>query len=252
MEQAFAYKTRNHVHERDSYEPRTAQEEFIVPVLKNCILSNLRDLLGKGSPASNKSVLDIGCGKQPFRPVFEGYGYRYYGLDVQTHENTAVDFIAPIDGELPAELLSQGGYDFILCTEVLEHVSNWNVAFSNMARLLKPGGRLLLSCPHFYQLHEEPYDFWRPTNHAIEIFARNYGFQVLRVEKAGGAWDVLGTWLANCNFYINSSKLTHRIFFRMFRVLVRRLASSLKKREIQGVIGVHTPLYMVNVAVLGK
>ncbi len=110
----------------------------------------------------------------------------------------------------------------------------------------------MLSCPHFYQLHEEPYDFWRPTNHAIEIYARNYGLQTVRIEKAGDAWDVLGTWMANCQFYITSSKLTHRLFFRLFQGLMRRLWSGLKSRQIQGMIGVHTPLYMVNVAVLEK
>jgi SAM-dependent methyltransferase len=250
MEHALSYKTRNYIHEKASYEPQYPQEEFIVPMLRNSIMANLQNLLEEG--ALHKRVLDIGCGKQPFRAVFERYGCQYYGLDVQTHENVTVDFVAPIDQELPAEVLQQGGYDFILCTEVLEHVANWHAAFGNIAKLLKPGGRVLLSCPHFYQLHEEPYDFWRPTNHAIEIYARNYGLQTVRIEKAGDAWDVLGTWMANCQFYITSSKLTHRLFFRLFQGLMRRLWSGLKSRQIQGMIGVHTPLYMVNVAVLEK
>jgi SAM-dependent methyltransferase len=252
MEQVLAYKKRNYIHERDSYEPKGPQEEFIVPLLKQAIADAVRNEAPAGGRAVGKRVLDIGCGKQPFRGLFEGQGYAYFGLDVQTHENTHIDFIAPIDQELPAELLSQGAYDFILCTEVLEHVANWHAAFGNFSRLLNNGGRILITCPHFYQLHEEPYDFWRPTNHAIEIFARNYGLRVVRVEKAGTAWDVLGTLLANSNFYINSTKITHRIFFRFFQLMLKKLSVSLKNREIQKIVAVHGPLYLSNVAVLEK
>ena len=51
-------------------------------------------------------------------------------------------------------------------------MSPTGIEHSNVAALLAPGGRVLLTVPHVYRLHEEPYDFWRPTLHAIHYFVR--------------------------------------------------------------------------------
>ena len=52
-----------------------------------------------------------------------------------------------------------------------------------------------MTCPMFYPLHEEPYDFWRPTLHALDYFARRAGLRVVERQGAGDAWDILGTLL---------------------------------------------------------
>jgi SAM-dependent methyltransferase len=84
----------------------------------------------------------------------------------------------------------------VLCTEVLEHVADWQAAWTNLASLLAPGGRLILTCPFIYPLHEEPYDFYRPTRHAIRHWAAQSGLQILEQRNLGDAWDVLGTAIA--------------------------------------------------------
>ena len=104
-------------------------------------------------------MLDVGCGHQPFRTHLESSGGRYTSLDAQQNPEKTVDFVGAIDDDLSAGLLEIGPFDFILCTEVLEHVADWQKAFTNMASLMARQGRLLITCPHFYQLHEEPYDF---------------------------------------------------------------------------------------------
>lgn len=43
--------------------------------------------------------------------------------------------------------LEPGSFDLILCTEVLEHIDDWRAALASMARLLRPGGALVLSTP---------------------------------------------------------------------------------------------------------
>ncbi len=65
--------------------------------------------------------------------------------------------IACIDEPLPAELLNQGPFQFVLCTEVLEHVADWPMAFKNLASLMSSGGHLLITCPFFYPVSIEKF-----------------------------------------------------------------------------------------------
>lgn len=176
--------------ERRNYIARSRQESFIVPLLNRAITGAL------ARHARGGSALDVGCGGQPFRQELERLGCSYTSMDTQSQPGVATDFLCAIDGTLPAELLAKGGFSLIVCTEVLEHVADWHAAFANFRTLLEPGGKLLITCPHVYPLHEEPYDFWRPTPHAIRTFAESNGFEVLELERLGTAWDVLGTVLA--------------------------------------------------------
>lgn len=181
---------RPHLDERATYTPRARQEWFIVTRLAEAIPPTIHAYARSGK------ALDVGCGRQPFRTLLESAGMTYTGLDTQQNADNTVTHICAIDGELPAALVSAGPFDFILCTEVMEHVADWQAAFANFKRLLAPGGRLLITCPHVYPLHEEPYDFWRPTPHALTFFAARYGLRVLEQQKIGDGWDVLGTVLA--------------------------------------------------------
>lgn len=184
---------RPHVQTRTAYDhARGSTEAFIVPLLARSILARLRAL-----PAGNgRAALDVGCGRQPLRGELEGLGYRYVGLDTQQDEERPVDVVAPIDAPAPAELVERGPFAFILCTEVLEHVADWDAAFANFSRLLSPGGRVLVTCPHVYPPHEVPYDFWRPTEHAVGYWARRHGLVVRSQERLGSGWEVLGTLLS--------------------------------------------------------
>ena len=44
----------------------------------------------------------------------------------------------------------ENSFDIILCTEVIEHIPNSQLALNELARLLKPQGRLILSTPQRY------------------------------------------------------------------------------------------------------
>ena len=179
---------RPHLDERPTYEPRAGQEWFIVTRLAAAIPAAIAEF----APSSGRA-LDVGCGRQPFRRDLEARGLAYVGLDTQQNPEGTVSHVCPIDGALPADV---GRFDFILCTEVMEHVADWPAAFENFRRLLNPGGRLLITCPHLYPLHEEPYDFWRATPYALAYFAARYGLRVVRQDRVGDGLDALGTALA--------------------------------------------------------
>jgi SAM-dependent methyltransferase len=235
---------------RKKYKAEFPQEQFIVPLLD----AHINSALNKHFRAADKMrVLDIGCGRQPFREILEAKGAEYFGLDTHQNSEKNVHFIAEIDKDLPAELKDKK-FDFLLCTEVLEHVAEWDRAFLNFSNLCTSGGTMLITCPHFYQLHEVPYDFWRPTPFAIEYFAKKHGFEIVEITKAGNAWDVLGTALANIGgfYHLPGITLKYKIIFRLLNIIKPMIFKILADGELQKNIGTYTALFMSNIAVLQK
>lgn len=188
---ASAQAARPELDERRRYVPRARQESFIVPLLERAISSAIVEHAAPGGKA-----LDVGCGGQPFRDTLTSRGLAYVSMDTQAQPGVSTDFLCAIDALLPHALLQSGPFTFALCTEVLEHVADWPAAFANFRDLVAPGGKVLITCPHVYPLHEEPFDFWRPTPHALRAFAERFGFDVVELRQLGTAWDVLGTVLA--------------------------------------------------------
>jgi SAM-dependent methyltransferase len=235
---------------RPNYEPGTPQDQFIVPLLRQHIK---QILLTYGKPISlHPRALDVGCGRQPFRQDLEALGYTYVSIDAQQNLEESVDVICEIDKPLPPEITNYGTFDFILCTEVMEHVANWDITFSNFAQLLAPGGRLFITCPHFYQLHEEPYDFWRATPYALQYFGNKFELKILHQVNAGDAWDVLGTLLANFYSLPASLSLRDRILNRIVSQCRQFILQLLIGRHLQKSVHLHSPLYQANIVVFEK
>jgi len=237
---------------RDRYEATHDVEAFIVPLLRAWVEDQLRKCLDK--PGPQVRVIDVGCGRQPFRALIESLGARYSSCDAIESSGQRPDFIAPIDQELPQALLAMGPFDLALCTEVLEHVSDWASAFKNLSELVERGGKLLVTCPHFYPLHEQPYDFWRATPHAIRFWATRHGFEVLELDSVGSAWEVLGTLLGGVMAVPRAPTISNRIAGRFARLLIRSVMRALRSGRVQArlnLTGTALPAsYLSNVAVL--
>jgi SAM-dependent methyltransferase len=243
---------RPHIVERRAYAPNLPVEEFMLPVLEAAIRTVLDDL----PRGPQFRVLDAGCGGQPFRFVFETNSNSYSSCDASDPLGV-VDHIAELDRELPRDLLGEQPFDFILCSEVLEHVLDWDTAFANLARLLAPNGRLLVTSPFVYVLHEQPYDFWRVTPHGIRALAERHQLSVVQLDSIGGSWDVIGTVLGAAigSARARDPSLTTRAMTRVTEAFIRRAFAVLRKRTLQqrihlGDLGL--PIYLANVALLEK
>lgn len=59
--------------------------------------------------------------------------------------------------------LDDGSVDVVLATETIEHVESISEFFSEAARCVRPGGRLILTVPFAARWHFIPYDYWRFT-----------------------------------------------------------------------------------------
>ena len=242
--------SRPQVVEKTTYQPMGKIEEFIVPLLKQHIE---RFLSTDAKPIRyNQRALDIGCGGQPFRKELEDLGYIYISTDVTQNPEGSVDILSEIDKPISNELLGSGPFDLIFCTEVMEHVVNWDTAFSNFSQLLNVEGKIFITCPHFYPLHEVPYDFWRPTPHALQHFARQHGLTVLQQENAGDAWDIIGTVLAYVYSVPLSRSIRDRLLNKIVSIAINFLFKLLRDRTIQKYIRLESSLYMSNIFLCQK
>jgi SAM-dependent methyltransferase len=123
------------------------------------------------------SVLDFGCGTGPYRHLLTG-AIRYAGLEYDSPENRLhkrADIF--YDGEnIPLE---EASVDAILSTQTLEHVPNPEHIVAEWARILRPGGKVLLTVPFMWPEHEMPYDFQRYTTNGIKRLLENAGFEII-------------------------------------------------------------------------
>jgi len=141
-------------------------------------------------PAGAK-VLDMGAGSCPYRPLFAHCRYQtqdFAGLEGEQlrHGNYGeIDYRCDI-ASVP---VADGEFDAILCTEVLEHVREPIKVVQEMARILKPGGRLMLTAPLGSGIHQEPYHYYGGyTRYWYQDFLAAAGFAQIRVEANAGSF----------------------------------------------------------------
>ena len=140
--------------------------------------------------------LDIGCGDQPYRSLIESLGAKYESVDIEARSED-VTYISDIHN---MEVVPEEGFDCAICLEVLEHVSNPFIAVGEIAKVLRPGGTLILSVPHLSRIHEAPHDYFRYTRYGIQSILESNGFEVLEMKQTGMLFSFLGhQWAAMTN-----------------------------------------------------
>jgi SAM-dependent methyltransferase len=125
------------------------------------------------SLAAQSKVLDAGAGTAPYRDLFSHCEYHTHDWAESPHEEAGH---ADILGDLLNLPVAADEYDAVLLTEVLEHVANPHAALTQLHRVLRTGGRILVTVPFVGELHEEPYDFYRYTSHGLQHLLTEAGF----------------------------------------------------------------------------
>ncbi len=84
-------------------------------------------------------------------------------------------------------------FDAVVMAEVLEHCHDPRGALAGARRALRPGGRLLLSTPFIFPIHNRPVDYWRFTRYGLELLLAGWeGVDVRERNSWPEAINVLG------------------------------------------------------------
>jgi SAM-dependent methyltransferase len=156
--------------------PRWSRLAHVVRVLPKAIAELAPELL---VPAAGR-VLDYGCADQPYRRLL-AEGTEYVPADLPGNPQADVE-VQP-DGTVP---LPDDSFDAVLSTQVLEHVQDPATYLSECFRVLRPGGRMLLSTHGIMVWHPDPVDHWRWTCGGLRHAVESAGFEVVRFEGVVG------------------------------------------------------------------
>lgn len=135
-------------------------------------------------------LLDHGCGKVPLYGMYRGLVSEAVCVDwsASLHGTHHVDQIVDLNGPLP---FPTGSFDTVLSNDVMEHIKEPKLAWSEMARVLRPDGKLIVSVPFLYGVHEAPHDYHRFTAFKLKALCEANGLEVLELNPYGGGLEVV-------------------------------------------------------------
>ncbi len=165
-------------------------------------------ILQLSKKAKGKKILDAGAGDCKYRSLFKDSEYKAQDVCDKTDDfsYSHIDIKSEIyDIPLPNE-----SFDYILCTQVLEHLKYPNKAIGEMGRLLKKGGELWVGVPSAGAEHQVPHDYFRYTRYALRMFAEENGLEVKKLLPTGGRFmyfaitlkNLIPCWTQNYKFYV--------------------------------------------------
>jgi SAM-dependent methyltransferase len=163
---------------------------------------NLASAISELSANIHGHLLDVGCGTKPYRSLFNVEVYRGLDLDspIARERGIADDLY---DGKrLPYQ---DKTFDSVLCNQVLEHVFNPDEFLTEINRVMKSGGKLLLTVPFVWDEHEQPYDYARYSSFGLKALLEKNGFKIISHKKLAADATILFQ-MSNAYFF----KLTQR------------------------------------------
>jgi 2-polyprenyl-3-methyl-5-hydroxy-6-metoxy-1,4-benzoquinol methylase len=163
--------------------------------------------LGETSPSPLLRVLDVGCGEGQLTAAIADAGYQVLGVDVaeeplrrarSRQADLELRRVEPA-GEWP---LADASFDAVWSGETIEHVADTARWLSELRRVLRSGGRLILSTPAHgpltrlslalsrrrFERHFDPRgDHLRfYTSRTLARLIEDFGFEQVEVSEAGG------------------------------------------------------------------
>ena len=127
---------------------------------RDCIYFGVKNL--SIAEVEGKRIIEVGSydTNGSLRPIIESWGKpaQYVGIDIL--KGPGVDIVCKAE-EL-TQIFGEEGFDVVISTELLEHVRDWRTVVSNIKKVCKPNGVILITTrSKGFRYHGFPYDFWR-------------------------------------------------------------------------------------------
>ncbi len=131
-------------------------------------------------PGLHGRVLDVGCGRKPYRHLVPAADYVGLELDSPAARELGAADLYYSGGSFP---VPDASFDAVICSQVLEHVFTPQEFLAEIHRVLRPGGGLLLTTPFAWDEHSQPYDFGRYSSFGLAHILQQAGFELVAQRK---------------------------------------------------------------------
>ena len=204
------------------------------PKITDKLYFHFKDLvtaLSKVPFTDQSKILDFGCGSAPYRSLIP-HGL-YHRADYH-YDGVSTD-LEIINGLIPQA--KSDFYDFVLSSQVLEHVTSVAEYLNEARRVLNDEGLIVLTTHGIFEDHPCPYDYWRWTADGLKTEIERNGFETISLYKLTGGQrfsfmqldeslqtiNVVSCYF--CNIFI-------RIFRKIFKLLKNRIIHEIEKSSL--------------------
>jgi SAM-dependent methyltransferase len=134
--------------EVEDYDSYYGEENLAVPEFINRRLDEI--IAGFGSYRRGGRLLDVGCGAGTIMQVARRAGWEAAGVEVSATaaEHNRAEGFEVFNGELAEARYSEGRFDVVVLSEVLEHVAEPRELLREVLRVMRPGGLLWATTPN--------------------------------------------------------------------------------------------------------
>lgn len=188
------------------------------------------------------SVLDVGCGQKPYRNLFQTNNY--IGLEINKNNKKADIYydgkIFPFDNQT---------FDNVISNEVLEHVFEPELFLSEIYRVLKDDGQVMLTVPFVWDEHEQPNDYGRYTSFGLKYLLEKNGFEIIEFRKSVNDITVIFQLL---NDYIYKKIIGKHFWFNQLKILCLMAPFNILGYFLNFILPKNNDLYLDNIVLVRK
>lgn len=194
------------------------------------------------APKVHGRILDVGCGSKPYLKYFDVK--EYIGLEIEGRKKNADIYY---DGKvIPFE---DEAFDSVITIQVLEHVFNPDEFLSEINRVLRDGGVLLLTVPFVWDEHEQPFDYARYSSFGLCHLLKSYGFEVSEHRKSMDDARVIFQMI---NAYIYKKTITHNSKLNLLITLILMAPFNIMGEFVGKILPRNSDLYLDNIVLARK
>ena len=185
----------------DSFGSLFENEKYVV--LKNYLYNYLlrKKAVERHITTGNRGfILEVGSGLSPMATNTNGVVYSELSLEalrILKRRHGRGSYVAADGMRLP---FKTGVFDQAICSEVLEHLADDRKALTELARVMKTSGQLILTFPHrrFYFAYDDRYvkHFRRYEMSEMQERLKAVGLSPVSIQKIQGPLEKVTMWLA--------------------------------------------------------
>lgn len=153
---------------------------------------------------ANGTLLDIGCGKKPYKKLFDNNVNEYIGLDHPVTKKTfnTRGIIKPdIYADATKIPLKDDSVDTVIMVQTLEHIKEPEKVIKEINRIMKKEGHIFISVPLMEFEHGQPYDYYRFTRYSLEYLLKKNKFKIVELNLIGSIPSLIAVVINKFLFY---------------------------------------------------